>query len=354
MSNGRKSITIHYRKFVRPDRSRFTLEEMVRSAMDYPIDGGIQLKHRYLERLREDGTDNYFINLYQDSAQSLGFVFGDILHFSKGHLQALAKTADQNAQSVPVQQLKAPEQSEYVHSQMFWMIKGDHAFVVQSMSLKSADLEAYLSWLLKTKSNTLGLNDTVTLTSKFDIGDVGGELADIQEIVIGGVATPPPVKFESDAPEPTTVEKISEVTQHGQIDTGRTTGWATARKILAELLGGDANVTSLMQSVPPDAELDVQVHIGFKTKKRKIDRVALTQLETGLRNLPDSQLQVKAKGGKVGSDGSIRLHHNASIKLIKAMDGNNEIIGSLLDPADVMRATIEAYSTFVANGKIPE
>jgi len=169
-----------------------------------------------------------------------------------------------------VQQLKAPEQSEYVHSQMFWMIKDDHAFVVQSMSLKSADLEAYLSWLLKTKSNTLSTTDSVTLTSKFDIDDVGGELADIQEIVIGGVATPPPVKFETDPAVPQTVEKISEITQHGQIDTGRTTGWATARKILAELLGGDANVASLMQSVPPDAELDVQVHIGFKTKKERL------------------------------------------------------------------------------------
>jgi hypothetical protein len=354
MSNEKKQITIHYRKFVRPERSKFTLEQMIRSAMDYPVDGGIQLKHRYLERLRENGDDNYFINLYEDSSQNLAFVFGDILHFSKGHLQALAKTADQKAQSVPVQQLKAPEQSEYVHSQMFWMIKDDHAFVVQSMSLKSADLEEYLTWLLKTKSNTLAPTDSVTLTSKFDMNDVGGELSDIQEIVIGGVATPPPMKFETDPTPNRTVEKVSEITQHGQIDTGRTTGWETAWKIMSELLGGDANVASLMQSVPADAELDVQVHIGFKTKKRKIDRVALTQLETGLRNLPDSQLQVKAKNGKIGSDGSIRLHHKALVKLIKAIDGKNEVIGSLLDPADVLRATIEAYSSFLANGKIPE
>jgi hypothetical protein len=353
MASGRKPVTVHYRKFVRPDGVRFTLEEMIRSAMDYPLDGGIQLKHRYLERLREEGTDNYFINLYQDSSENEAFVFGDILHFSKGHLQALAKTADQNAQSVPVQQLKAPEQSEYVHSQMFWMVKDDHAFVLQSMSLKTSDLEQYLSWLLQTKSNVLGNGNLVTLTAKFDIEEVGGELSDIQEIVVGGVATPPPTTTQPDR-SAQTVESVREVTQHGQIDTGRTTGWATARKILSELLGGDANVASLMESVPADAELNVQVHIGFKTKKRRVDRVALAQLETGLRNLPDSQLQVKAKGGNIGRDGSIRLHHNASIKLITAMDGDNEIIGTLLDPADVLRATIEAYSTLVANGKIPE
>jgi hypothetical protein len=150
------------------------------------------------------------------------------------------------------------------------------------------------------------------------------------------------------------LQRVTEVTQHGQIDTGRTTGWDTAKAILRELLGGDANVASLMNAVPADAELNVQVHIGYKTKKRKVDRVALRQLETGLRNLPDSQLQIKSKGARVSADGTIRLHHNASIRLIKTQDGDNQIIGTLLDPADVLRATIEAYTNFVANGKIQE
>jgi hypothetical protein len=100
--------------------------------------------------------------------------------------------------------------------------------------------------------------------------------------------------------------------------------------------------------------LNVQVHIGYQTKKRKIDRVALKQLETGLRNLPDSQLQVKSKGARLASDGTIRLNHNASIRLVKAQDGDNQLIGTLLDPVDVLRAMVEAYSNFVANGKIQE
>ena len=351
MAAERKPVTIHYRKFSNSADTTLSLEDMVRSAMNSDVRPGNTIRSRYLERLFEQGTDSYFINTYSDSNESLSFVFGDILHFTKGHLQALCQTADDNAESVPVRQLRAPEQSEYVHSEMFWMVKGDHAFIIQSMSLKTAEFEDYLSWLLKTKTKLMPATSPVTLTSKFDVEEVGGDLEDIQEIIIGGVATQPPTIND---PEPKTVERVSEVTQSGQIDTGRKTGWATARKILSELLGGDANVASLMQSVPPDAELNVQVHIGFQTKKRKIDRVALAQLETGLRNIPDSQLQVRAKGGRVGSDGSIRLHHNASIRLIKAQDGENQIIGTLLDPTDVLRATVEAYATFLANGKIPE
>lgn len=349
MAIERKSVTIHYRKFNRAATLPDTLEQLVRNAMDTVVDGDIPIKSRYLARLNTIGSDNYFINTYSDGTGSTPLVFGDILHFTKGHLQALCSTADQAAASVPVEQMKAPEQREYVHSQMFWMIKGDHAFVVQSMSLRTAEFEQYLDWLLKNRTTQLPGNCPIILNARFDEAVVGGDLSDIQEIIVGGIATAP-----ATVPDDELVEQASEVTHHGQIDTGRATERSTAYAVLRELLGGDANVDTLMRAVPADAELNVQVHIGYKTKKRKVDRVALQQLETGLRNLPDSQLQIKSKGARVDVDGNIRLHHNASIRLIKTQDGDNQIVSSLLDPADVLRAMVEAYSTFVANGKIQE
>lgn len=349
MAIERKSVTIHYRKFNREETIPNTLELMVRGAMNSTVDGGVQIRSRYLARLNTIGSDNYFINTYSDGSGSTPLVFGDILHFTKGHLQALCRTADDNAATVPVEQMKAPERSEYVHSQMFWMIKDDHAFVVQSMSLRTAEFEQYLDWLLKKKTTQLPSIYPIILDARFDEELVGGDLGDIQEIIVGGVAATP-----ATVPDENMVDKVSEVTQHGQIETGRATERTTVWAILRELLGGDANVESLMKTVPSDAELNVQVHIGYKTKKRKVDRVALRQLETGLRNLPDSQLQVKSKGARVAVDGTIRLHHNASIRLIKAQDGDKQIISSLLDPADVLRAMVEAYTNFVANGKIQE
>lgn len=348
MADARKAVTIHYRRFVRPATVKSSLESMIRAAMDSTVDGAT-LKDRYLARMQTCGGDNYFVNTYADGSGATPLVFGDILHFSKGHLQALCKTADQDAPSVPVQQMKAPEQSEYVHSQMFWMVKGDHAFVVQSMSLQTAEFESYLDWLLKNKTRVLQ-DHPLILAMKFDADIVGGDLGDIQEIVVGGVAAaaptaPPPAEF---------VDEAREVTQRGQIDTGRRAGWATARAILKELLGGEANVDSLMKSVPADAELNVQVHIGFQTRKRKIDRVALKQLETGLRNLPDSQLQVTAKGARKSADGTVRLHHPASIRLIQMRDGEAHVVGTLLDPTDVLRAMVQAYNNFVGDGKISD
>jgi hypothetical protein len=85
-----------------------------------------------------------------------------------------------------------------------------------------------------------------------------------------------------------------------------------------------------------------------------VSREALKTLETGLRNIPDSQIYVKGKNGNKATDGMIRLHHDASIRLREIQDGEKRRVGSLLDPDDVLRAMKEAYSLFLANGKISD
>lgn len=351
MAVEKKQVKIHYRKFSRdatyPGQ---TLETMIRTAMSSNI-GGATLKDRYTSRVQTVGNDNFFVNTYSDVASDgAGLVFGDVIHFTKGHLQALFKVGQENIPSAPVQQMPAPALSEYVHSQMFWMVKGDHVFVIQSVSLKTENFEMYLKWLLSTQTSNLPANLEIVLAAKFDQGLVGGDLDDIQEIVVGGVATHASEPLPPN--QPLGEEVTREVTSTGEVGASRQTGWAQAREILKTLLGGDATVNQFMLGVPADAELKVEVHIGYKTRKRQVSRAALRQLETGLRNLPDSQLQVKSKGSSKAADGSIRLHHDAGINLIKTLDGDIEIAGSLLDPTDVLRAMYEAYSVFIANGKI--
>lgn len=355
----RKSVTIHYRKFQRPAGVTHSLEHLLRSALntcDASLGLDVRIKDRYVSRLQTVGSDNLFINLCIDQAQGTSYVMGDLLHFTKGRLQALFKTADPEAALVPVQQMQAPAQSEYVHSQMFWLVKGDHVFVIQSISLQTDQLEAYWGWLLSTKTQVVPTDARIVLAAKFDVDAVGGDLDDIQQIIVGGIAPRAVRKTEEGALAHShahpSAEKSRELTGHGSVHTTRTAKWSTARAVLSQLLDGDANVDRLLNAVPQDVELNVQVHIGFATKKRKVDRVALRELETGLRNLPDGQLEVVAKGKKMASDGSIRLHHKASVKLIKSAEADSQIISALLDPADVQRALIEAYDYFVNNGKI--
>lgn len=352
MAGERKPVTIHYRRLADGNTlGGVTLEEKIRSAMQTQVSGQ-PLADRYALRIWENGEDNLFVNHYYDGKNdNLDLVFGDILHFTRGHLQALFDAGQKDAAYASVEQMPAPEQKEYVHSLMHWMVKGNHAFVIQSTSLRTDTLESYLTWLLTQKSKVVSLPFQVVLASKFNEEAVGGDLSDIQELIIGGVATRPPVEPPEEQP---VSEVTQQVTQHGKIETQRTTGWQQAREILSALLGGTANVENMMKAVPDDAELSVEVHIGYKTKKRKVSREGLKQLETGLRNIPDSQLLVRAKDGKKTADGNIRLHHDASIKLRTIKDGNEARPGSLLDPTDVLRAMKEAYDIFVANGKISD
>ena len=48
----------------------------------------------------------------------------------------------------------------------------------------------------------------------------------------------------------------------------------------------------------------------------------------------------------------MRLHYPANVLLLKLNQAQEIIIGSLIDPSDMLRAMHEAYLNFVNNGKI--
>ncbi len=84
--------------------------------------------------------------------------------------------------------------------------------------------------------------------------------------------------------------------------------------------------------------LEVSVHIGYKTRRRKLSR---QPMQKALRNLPEGEITAVGKTGRL-SGKDIRLSYPARV----------DLIGSLLAPNDVARALLEAYDYFVANGKI--
>lgn len=348
MAVGKKPVKIHYRRF---DDSFMqdgrTLEDLIRAAMASKVDG-TAIRSRFSSRLYVVADDNYFVNFFEDSAGSMALAFGDVLHFTNGYMQALFQKVG-DAEMVQVRQLPAPERDEYVHSQMFWMVKGNHVFVLQSQSLKTNDFEEYLSWLLRKQAKVLESDVPIVLGAKFDVGTIGGDIEDIQEIIIGGVVSRVPDSKEiAEKSNNMISEKESVVTQNNDINLGSRAKLDTARNVLVELFGSDAKVDGFLKDIPEDADLKVHVHIGYQTRKKKIDRVALKHMEVGLRNLPDSQIQVRAKGQNIGADGSSRLHHVAHVDYLKVADRS----GTLLDPVDVQRAMVEAYSLFLNNGKI--
>ncbi|MGQ9370538.1 hypothetical protein [Azospirillum sp. A39] len=337
----KKTVVVHYRRMehIGEPLPGTTLEAACREAFCTQIDGtriADRLRHRIWTR-DQAGEDYLFANFYHDDGASL---FGDVTHFTKGHMQALFQAGLIDEPVVPIRQMPAPEDMEYIHSIMYWLIVSNHVFILQSQSLKTRTLEDYLTWLISDKAATRAKPFQIVLSSKFDPAAVGGDLSNITGITIGGIIAPG-VEADGEVEGPAQ-HVLHEAVQRGAITARRASAFAQAREILSTLLGGSAQADEYLRSVPQEAELSLEVHIGYKSRKRKIDRAPLKALETGLRNLDDGDLKVTARDGHKGPDGDIRLREPVSV----------ETIGALINPVDAREKMLAVYQSLVKNEKI--
>lgn len=328
----RQPVTIHYRRLqdVTDAFNGKTLEQAIRSAMGQHLDGGAISEH-WKKRawvVPPANDDTLLMNVHHDAGDSF---FGDLTQYTRGFMQALLAQMEDVA-VLDVEQEPPPEGKEYIHSMMYWMVIKDHVLILQSRSLMSKQIEEYLTWLLKDRTATIQPTGHVLLQAKFDSAEVGGDLDDIREIIVGGATGV--TAAATAAPEPV---RVTETETYKELAEKRP--WKErAVEVLRAVMSNEADVQELLESIPDDADLHVSVHIGYRARKRKITRAPMQQ---ALRNLPEGEITAIGKNGKLtGKD--IRLSHPASILKV----------GSLLDPQDVRRALLEAYTNFVKNGKI--
>lgn len=331
----RKPLTVHYRRMEDPvgALNGSTLEAVVRAAITNPHNGEALSGHwkRRAWLVPPDNTDTLLMNVFHDDGISF---FGDLTVYTHGFMQALLRS-EQDAAMLPVEQQPPPVGREYIHSMMFWMVIGNHVLTIQSRSLTTKQLEQYLTWLLKERTNEMGANGQVLLNAKFDVNDMGGDLDDVREIIVGGagVVQAAPVRVPD---QPVEVPE-REVEQRVDVDAKRSWG-ERAINVLRAIMSNEADVQRLLESIPEGADLDVSVHIGYKAKKRRVSRAPMQQ---ALRNLPEGEITAVGKHGRQ-SGGDIRLSFPVSVLCN----------GSLLDPNDVRSKLRSAYDYFVENGKI--
>ena len=327
----RQSVTVHYRRLEDPTGAfgELNLEAAIRKALNHIIDGGKVSEHwkRRAYVIPPSTEETLLMNLRHDGG---GFYFGDLTLYTKGYLQALLAEAP-DAPVLSIEQEPPPVGKEYVHSMMYWLVVKNHVFMIQSRSLTAKQLEEYLTWLLKDRTATIAPTGQVILQARFDAADVGGDLADIEEIIVGGTAA----VSHFDVPRGPGVaaggiEKYQKLTRRKPL-------FDRAFDVLLAVMNNEADVRKLLESVPEGADLEVSVHIGYKARKE----VSRAPMQEALRNLPEGEITARGRDGRMtGND--IRLSHRVSV--LKN--------GSLLDPDDVIRALREAHKHMVDNGKI--
>ncbi|HJT43750.1 MAG TPA: hypothetical protein VJ750_09640 [Rhizomicrobium sp.] len=342
---------IHYRRILR-DGDRFpaqSLSDRITAALNKGLPDGTTVRGRPENRVcvvpNQDARralNNFYIG--EDH------VFGTVCTFTPGEMQALLKLvgdAEQPEQEAlaaaleawDIAEKKAPDGHEYLHGMAYWLAIGDHFYVIQHAALQSKAMEEYLTWLLRDKAGVIGGNNMVQLQVVFDREQLGED--DLSAIHIGGIVPDtmhaPDMVDVPDVPQMVDVEELETIGDKVKATFGR------ARKIIDDLLG-EVEAARIIQSMPPEAMLEVSVSIGYKATKRKLRRAFMGELATGLRNIADGEIKVIGRNGQAkGDDARLSMDMN-----VKKVSENS----SLLDLQNVYDQMMEVHRRFLHDDKL--
>ena len=347
----KKSCRIHYRKLSR-DGEIFPAESLsnrINAALDSDGGGGTQVRSSVGHRVTDCPAQPGYQRALNNYSLGDGYDFGTTCLFAPGQMQALLKLAADDAQpdlaavleAYDIAEQAAPAGHEYLHGLSYWLALGDHFYQIQSVSLQVGAMEEYLTWLLAEKTSVIGAAQYVVLQAVFDQEQLGDDEPSF--IQVGGIV---PETIRNIKPEP--IEQVASPAQMVEIDEreklgGGALGWAKSREILVDLYGA-IKAEELINAVPDEASLEVLVSIGYRSKKRKLQKGFMKDLAAGLRNLPDGEVTVRTKNGtSKGPDA--RIFQDMSILKI----GDSSGLLSLEDARDQM---LEVHRRFLHDGKI--
>lgn len=343
----KKVVKVHYRRVNRDNNAlpNTPFHNLLSSALKKDIGNGKTVADSVAQRLAAVPNNEDDRRLINNFYIHDNYVFGNLVQFSPGQLQALLKKGDSSVDyssevCLDLVEDKAPEGMEYIRGVSYWLSIGDHFYIIQNVSLTSKAAEEYLTWLLRDKTRILDDSQYVALDALLDRAQVGGDLGDINSIEIGGLVpeTVRALPSESIAQE-SGVEDVVTRQSLGE----RFAAFGKAFTIIKDLVG-EVEAKKILEKIPDEAALEVKVSIGFRSTTRRLKKAFMKEIESGLRNLPDGEMRVRSKDGYV-KGGDVRLSQDMPVELTK--DGS-----SLLVLSDALNQMLEVHRRFVEDGRI--
>lgn len=336
---------VHYRRFepVNGEWTKGSLQSMLASALKrkippsrltvledwsartLPVPGEPQLK-RFAHNIGVAGSD----------------IFGTMCLFSPNDwAPVLVRQAaegrhvslDEALRQVDIAERPPLDGEDYLRGVAYWLVTGNHVFVVQHTSIQTKAFEEYFKALLDVAGVTTP-EETFALRAVFNKAIVGGDLEEITAVQVGGILSQSPPEILS-----ADIGLIEE-----QETLGRTTSRFERAKEVLKAVFGAPDAERILNDVPAEAELEVDVRFGYKTRRRGVSRAALADIARSARNLPDGEVTAFGKDGKqVGDD--LRLSMTMPFELLREH-------GALLELEDTRTQLMRVYQRFVEDGKI--
>ena len=337
--------TVHYRKFdpVPNPWTKGTLQSLLIESLSVSTEQGDRFSENWQKRCFGVPSEDALQRFTYGISYSSEYIFGVLCLYRPDDWAPVLKRAiseaehdhlslDEVLREVEIAERRPVEGEDYIRGIAYWLVVGDHFFVVQHTSIQTKAFEEYFVSFFRAAS-TIGGADDFALQSVFNKSIVGGDLDDISAVEIGGVmnhgkSTDQPVKILE-----TEEQKVK----------GRRYMFEKAKEILSAIFG-PPDAAKILADFPSEAELVVDVRFGYKTKKRKLSRAVLSDIARAARNLPDGEVRAISKNGRqIGDD--LRLSMQMPFKLIRQD-------GALLDLEDTRVQLLRVYQRFTEDGKI--
>jgi len=256
------------------------------------LDTAIGSVPRPVDRFEATDTDSRrFINTFR-RAETLWV--GNLFDFTEGSLPA-GFILDPTATELPVQALAEVDGTKrFIESNLYFGLMGDHVVIMPSGSLRVADLQRHLNWLLRERTNTLPQEAHVVLMD---------ESAPEVRANWNGVRA---ITFRS----PLTPELLLEPESTDTAWLGR-----ALQPLLRGLFSGDLTIGNLEASDAQSLErLSVTLQVKYKGRVEHVDTRLLDHLAAILPDEEANKYEFEVKGiGRV-KGGQVKLAHKKSIQ----------------------------------------
>jgi hypothetical protein len=316
----RKQVTIHYRRFYRNKQTPFanTLSEAIAMALQHENEIGkfVNKVGRRVYREQDDGRVLLLNGAFPTPKQ---VVFGELLSYDPDANIPLLMHGSEDAPELEIRQGTKPNDAEFLRGVMFFMLRGDHLFMIDQ-DLGTPALERYVRWLLATATATIK-DDRIQFVPSLLLGD-STELKRVKSIRL--------------EPRPHGSDLFS-----SNEDEGLNTLEETSKTNILGILKAAKFESTVLSRLVEDQNLAVKLKLTLEFRQGRT-QIALDGQDALalLRHVDEEDLIVV---------GEAALKRRGKLERPKVTD-YVEQEGIMLDRADAWRALESAFETYKKNG----
>jgi len=257
------------------------------------------------------------------------FFFGLLVNYTPGMTPSFL-IDDEKADELRVEHLKAPKTSDgkerqLLESMLFFAVTGNHLVMMQSLALRSPQLERHLQWLLH-YGNALEGDDTLELTNQIP-RNTRQRMAKspIKRVTIGGDLSQPvaPEAENSDDNAPIGKRMVPK-----SVAVRSTAGSAHVLELLKDL-AKESGESKLNLDDIDGANIEYSLEITYKRETTDEGQRFLKRLGSALRHADDVTTEIKLQGGGSIKGDELRLSGPVRIQTRDGIPSPDEVFEAM-------------------------